>query len=117
MNGSGDNTLDSVLKSKLNDVGAYAKYLRDGVKSLVDYLDYLISDVSLNRDIKLSELVDNREHPINQQRKRLIEIQSYLMSINIYSLDKSHISKLEEIATTLNEVTSYLEGLKLLDFS
>lgn len=102
---SPDNTLDSMLKSKLSDVGAYAKYLRDGVKSLVDYLDYLTeNDISLKRDIKISEMVDGT-HIISEQRIKLIEMQTYLMGINIYSLDKSYVPKLEEIAAILNQVT------------
>ena len=100
------------LDDKTNKFGIYISYLREIVFKYSDYIEYEISsNKKLKRDIDLSILLDNRNHPIFDEIDKLKEIKSYLFEVNIFLINENDTKKMDETSEEINRIISYIENI------
>jgi hypothetical protein len=86
---------------------------RETSSTLLDYINYVIELKDVKRELNISIILDNRNHPIFEYKDKVKEILVFLNNINIFMLkenDSDMINKLEQISEDINMIISYVEN-------
>lgn len=106
------NKYNNLFGIELSKIGAYTDYVRKHSHQLLDYVDYLIQhNKQIKRDFELSIILDDRIHPIYEERNKISKIVECLDNINIFTIDETETQNIEKMGLEMDSVYKYIEYL------